>query len=150
MSCNFTVHANRDGLAILTEFPDSSQFLTIGIKSDEAQTEINLYLPLEQWWALRNALPKDEGYRYAWSEPQHGSTSDHVKADALALAYYQSQQPKAPPDRPSSAVDLAHSDDGLVFDQPVIADAPTDLDKYDIGPVAWTGFQDAEEKSHAE
>lgn len=60
MSMNLNVHAQHQGLVITQEHPENSGSMTISEPS--GGFAIHLYLPLHQWHALRNVLPKSEGW----------------------------------------------------------------------------------------
>ena len=60
MSMHLNVHAQHQGLIITREHPENSGSITLS--ESDGGFEIHFYLPLDQWHALRNALPRSQGW----------------------------------------------------------------------------------------
>jgi hypothetical protein len=146
MSINIAIHARAKGFSIESEYPENSNSITI--MDNESGDKITIYAPLEQWWELRQVLPKHAEYTYY---RQHEFITDHDQANIEAMAYYISQTPKAPPAAPVDVFQHAYGvslDEGLALAGPtaiaplsnIIGEAPPP----DLIPAS------QEEASHAE
>ena len=60
MSMSLNIHAQHQGLVITQEHPENAGSMTIS--ESGGGFALHLYLPLHQWHALRNALPKAESW----------------------------------------------------------------------------------------
>lgn len=80
-----SVHANDGGLKVSNETPSNSGVLTL-VAPDG--TSLILYLPLEQWWLLRQ-LPKADGYYFCDGERPYRFERDHATANEMAKQFFQ-------------------------------------------------------------
>lgn len=77
-----------DGLRVSSEYPSNGGSITL---VDAQGTEITLYLPVHQWWALRGVFPKATGYTFADDLRQR--IADPAEADIAAAAYWDKHKP---------------------------------------------------------
>lgn len=90
MTILISVHAHL-GLEVVLEYPSNQGGVSLRAIADPggvAAPEVRLHTTLEQWWALRTALPKAKDYIYAPGETG-ALIRDHAEADRLALEFYQ-------------------------------------------------------------
>jgi hypothetical protein len=98
-TCQHRVCVHGAGLAVTLEFPSNNLGLTIEAANN---FEITLYFnDIEQWWRLRQVLPKAPGYVYAASSAA-SLISDIEVADAMALHFYEEAKAAARSHRPRS------------------------------------------------
>lgn len=77
--------------------------------------DLTLYLPLEQWWALRSVFPKSPGYSWSIKTPGIHSVfeRDHASADKLALEHYEKHRdiPVTPAARDGGRMQMEEGED---------------------------------------
>jgi len=82
---NMDIHDTR--LSIAVEYPDNGLSTTLRVEDTNGVTEMTLYMrDLDQWWALRTALPKSDDYRMATGVVSLRGD----EADAYAREFYDS------------------------------------------------------------
>lgn len=84
MTTNLTIFAARTGLTIVQESPENSGSITLS--ELESGFGVQLYLPLDQWHALRNALPKANGWAIFSEQDRRWLTG--LEGELFAKAHY--------------------------------------------------------------
>lgn len=137
MSIDLSIRA-KSGLEITYEFPTCSHLMKLRPVGDGGTNdEFELFLSLEQWWAIRQVFPKAESYTMI-ADP-HGNEShqylrDHPASDAYAETYYKAELAKRPkpeaqlPDEPPA--DISETLRSL----PVVGTLNVDTNKFTPAP----------------
>lgn len=90
MSIDINIHAAHDGgLKLAFEFPSNSGAITL---EEPRGSQITLYLPLDQWWALRSVFPKADNYAMLTG----GTRLSGDAAEDYAVEFYQDNREPAP------------------------------------------------------
>jgi hypothetical protein len=84
MTTNLMLHAPIHGLVIAQEHPENSG--SISLSEFNSDFQIQLYLPLDQWHALRNALPKHKGWAIFSEHDKRWLTG--LEGELFAKAHY--------------------------------------------------------------
>lgn len=90
---DISLHAPEFGMEITGELPWNSG--CIKLRPVGGTSEITLYLPLAQWWALRSVFPKAVSEYVYHTEEETPSIRNHTMADAAAASFWSDQQPAA-------------------------------------------------------
>jgi len=94
---NISIHASN-GLEICREMPSNSGHLKLrSLEQYTTSGEFDLYVSLDQWWALRKVLPKSSDYtmtKEVRAGGQYIFTKDHTDADAYAAEFYYREMAK--------------------------------------------------------
>lgn len=88
-----TIH--RASLKINREMPGNS--LSMNVQAGDGVRFQFFFRDLDQWWAIRNALPKSDEYVLIHDDADDfGFISDHSAADAWARDFYEREKAKLP------------------------------------------------------
>lgn len=86
-----TIH--RASLKINHEMPGNS--LSMNVQAGDGVRFQFFFRDLDQWWAIRNALPKSDDYVLVHSSADdRGLIRDHSAADAWASDFYEREKAK--------------------------------------------------------
>lgn len=97
-------------LTIKHEMPENSLSISLNIGFGD---EVTLYLrDLEQWWSLRNAVPKDAKY-WLGRNGHEGLRGDD--ADAWAYDFYEREKAKRQPISESAPTEASPDEEEIVF-----------------------------------
>lgn len=83
MSSSFTIHTRGAGLMVASEYPENGGSICL---TDGSGAELQLYLPIKQWWSLHCMLHPAEGYVYFVQEGR--SITDYQQACRVAQKFY--------------------------------------------------------------
>lgn len=88
MTTEISIHDARP--EIVSEFPTNG--MSMGVRFGEVVIQL-YFIDIEQWWALRNAIPKASNYVFVTSIEGSGRwVKDHEEADAAALEFYEREK----------------------------------------------------------